>query len=53
MWKAVILNYLACMSNVAPDLVVEDVKKRFKELFPSETIPSDVDKLIRFKSIVA
>lgn len=53
MWKAVTLNYMACMSKVAPDAVVEDVKKRFKELFPSETLPKDADKLIRFKSIVA
>lgn len=53
MWKAVIVNYLACMSSAAPDRVVEDVKKRFQELFPAETMPADVDKLIRFKSIVA
>jgi hypothetical protein len=53
MWKAVILNYLACMSTAQPDGVIADVKKKFLELFPSETIPTDVDKLIRFKSIIS
>ncbi len=53
MWKAVILNYLACMSNEAPDKVIEDVKKKFSETFPGETLPSDYEKLIRFKSMVA
>jgi hypothetical protein len=53
MWKAVVLNYLACMSTAAPDGVVADVKKRFGEVFPTETLPPDAEKLIRFKSIVA
>jgi hypothetical protein len=53
MWKAVVLNYMACMSTAAPDGVVADVKNSFRNLFPLETLPSDVDKLIRFKSIVA
>ena len=53
MWKAVTLNYMACMSKAAPDAVVEDVKKRFSELFPAESIPNDIDRLIRFRSIVA
>ena len=53
MWKAVTLNYMACMSKAAPDAIVEDVKKRFAELFPTEALPNDIDRLIRFKSIVA
>ena len=53
MWKAVTLNYMACMSKAAPDRVVEDVKKRFSELYPAETVPNDINRLIRFKSIVA
>jgi hypothetical protein len=53
MWKAVILNYLACMSSATPDGVVADAKKRFTEVFPSESLPSDAANLIRFKSIVA
>lgn len=53
MWKAVILNYLACMSTEAPDTLVEDVKKKFMATFPSETLPNDYEKLIRFKSLVA
>ena len=53
MWKAVTVNYIACMSKAAPDAIVEDVKKRFAELFPMETVPKDIDRLIRFKSIVS
>ncbi len=52
MWKAVTLNYMACMSKASPDGVVDDVKKRFSELYPTESIPNDIDRLIRFKSIV-
>jgi hypothetical protein len=52
MWKAVVLNYLACMSTENPDNVVADVQKRFKDLFPAESLPQDSDKLIRFKSII-
>lgn len=53
MWKAVILNYMACMSTASPKDVVEDVKKRFAEIFPAETLPNDADKLIRFKPIIS
>ncbi len=55
MWKAVILNYMACTSTVTsgnPAEVVADVKARFRELFPAENIPVDADQLIRFKPIM-
>jgi hypothetical protein len=47
MWKAVILNYLACMSSEAPDKVASDAITKFKSIFPSETVPTDADSLIK------
>lgn len=53
MWKAVILNYLACMSTESPDRIVDDIRAKFLATFPAETLPPDFDKLIRFRSIVS
>ncbi len=53
-WKAVVLNYMACMSTAVGDLAISaDVNARWRNVFPSETIPADAENLIRFKSLVS
>ncbi|MBT7609394.1 MAG: hypothetical protein HN576_06545 [Bacteriovoracaceae bacterium] len=53
-WKAVILNYMACMSTAVGDqAVVADVVLKWNTIFPTETSLDDAAEIIRFKSLVA
>jgi hypothetical protein len=53
-WKAVILNYMACMSKAVGDAaVIADVVLKWNTLFPTETSLSDAAEIIRFKSLYA
>jgi hypothetical protein len=53
-WKAVILNYLACMSTAVGDAaIVADVILKWNTIFPTETSLDDAADIIRLKSLVA
>lgn len=52
-WKAVILNYMSCMSTAVGDPAIHaDVENRWRTTFPNETLPDDWRELIRLRPLV-